>query len=175
MTKGSLRKPFVATLLALLAVNAWSGEKELDDGLDVYFRDADLGALSDQEQEVYIGTEAGESKLLGRDFPDAPPQIPHTVDEMLPITSDDNECLECHHPDNTVSKADSPLPETHFERAVMAAGKPGEGMIWKVQGYKKAKDVVGSRYNCSMCHTAQATNVDTPANSFVVIEIEPAK
>ena len=40
-------------------------------------------------------------------------------------------------------------------------------MVWKVASYEKVKDVVGGRYNCSMCHTPQATNVDTPKNSFV--------
>lgn len=174
-----LRNPLLVTLLAclaLLAVDAGSGEaKEPDDGLDIYFRDADLGELSDQAQETYSESEAGESKLIDRAFPDAPPQIPHTVEDMLPITSDDNECLECHHPDNTLSKADKPLPETHFKRALMAPGEPGEAMVWKVQGYEKAKDVVGGRYNCSMCHTAQATNVATPESSFVQIELTPVK
>jgi nitrate reductase cytochrome c-type subunit len=140
--------------------------KEVDDGIDVYFRDADLGALADQALPVYPDVEAGESKLLERDFPDAPPQISHTVEDMYPITMGDNECLNCHHPENTTGKEDAPLPETHFERAVMARGKKGEPMVWVVANYETAKDVVGNRYNCSMCHTPQATNVRTPENSF---------
>jgi cytochrome c-type protein NapB len=158
--------------LFLLGAATAGQQKEPDDGMDVYFRDADLGALSDQALPAYPEVDAGESKLLGRDFPDAPPQVPHTVVDMLPITSEDNECLNCHHPDNAVSKADSPLPETHFEQAVMAKGKPGDSMVWVVDGYVKAKDVVGSRYHCSMCHTPQATNVRTPRSGFVRVEVK---
>jgi cytochrome c-type protein NapB len=179
MRHRTLRRSGLVALLVLPALMAASAardtEKETDDGLDVYFRDADLAALSDQELEKYIDVDAGESQLLGRDFPDAPPQIPHTVEDMLPIVFGDNACLDCHHPENTESEEDSPLPETHFERAVMAKGKPGDPMIWVVQGYEKAKDVVGSRFECSICHTPQATNVDTPTSSFVRIEVAPSK
>lgn len=149
--------------------------KEVDDGIDVYFRDADLGALADQALPIYPDTEAGESMVLERDFPDAPPQISHTVEDMYPITADDNECLNCHHPENTVSEEDAPLPETHFERAVMARGGKGEPMVWVVANYETAKDVVGNRYNCSMCHTPQATNVATPKSEFVRVKMPKAK
>ena len=59
-----------------------------------------------------------------------------------------------------------------FQRAVMARGKPGDSMAWVVERYVKAKDVVGSRYNCSMCHTPQASNVRTPRNGFVRVEVK---
>jgi len=52
----------------------------------------------------------------------------------------------------------------------MAKGGPSDSMVWKVASYEKVKDVVGARYNCSMCHTAQASNVDTPATTFVPLE-----
>jgi cytochrome c-type protein NapB len=173
MRRKARRSHWLSVLLVpLLFVAAGAGEaqKEADDGLDVYFRETNLGALADQELPVYPDDAAGESLLLGRDFPDAPPQIPHSVEDMLPITSDDNECLQCHHPDNAVSEKDAPLPETHFEQAIMAKGKPGESMVWVVSGYQKAKDVVGSRYNCDMCHTPQAKNVETPKSTFVRVE-----
>jgi cytochrome c-type protein NapB len=154
----------------LLPLLLGAAAKEVDDGIDVYFRDSDIGALADQALPVYPDVEAGESKLLERDFPDAPPQIPHTVEDMYPITMGDNECLNCHHPENAVSKEDAPLPESHFERAVMARGKKDEPMVWVVKNYETAKDVVGNRYNCSMCHTPQATNVKTPKNRFVRVK-----
>ena len=83
---------------------------------------------------------------------------------MLPITSGSNDCLDCHHPDNTSGEEDAPLPESHFQAAVMAKGQPGEAMVWKVQGYKKGDDVAGTRFNCTMCHTPQAMNVKTPGS-----------
>ena len=154
-------------LLPLFAAGASAGEKETDDGIDVYFRDVSLIAMSNQALEVYPESEAGESMLIERAFPDAPPQIPHTVEDMFPITADDNECIECHHPDNVAGKEDSPLPKSHFSRAVIGAGGKADGMVWVVKRYEDAGDVVGSRYNCDMCHTPQATNVDTPKSDFV--------
>jgi cytochrome c-type protein NapB len=159
--------PAILVVPLLLVAAGGDKSKEVDDGMDIYFRNAGLMALSEQPLPVYPDAEAGEAKKYERAFADAPPQIPHTTEDMYPITGDDNECLECHHPDNAVSKADSPLPETHFERAVMAKGGAGDAMVWKVASYEQAKDVVGSRYNCNMCHTPQASNVDTPATSFV--------
>jgi cytochrome c-type protein NapB len=142
-------------------------EKESGDGIDIYFRSSDLGALSSQALAAYPDTDAGEAQNFDRAFPDAPPQIPHTVEDMLPITREDNECLVCHHPENALEKQDVPLPESHFQRAMMAKGKQGQPMVWVVKGYEQAKDVVGTRYNCSMCHTPQATNVSTPRSDFV--------
>ncbi|MBW2269909.1 MAG: nitrate reductase cytochrome c-type subunit [Deltaproteobacteria bacterium] len=163
-------------LIALLPfLAAGASEKEADDGLDIYFRDVSLAAISDQALEVYPESEAGESKLIERAFPDAPPQIPHTVEDMFPITTDDNECMECHHPENAIGKEDLPLPKSHFSRAVMGKGGKTEGMVWVVKGYEDAKDVVGDRYNCDMCHTPQATNVDTPSSTFIRLQRKAKK
>jgi cytochrome c-type protein NapB len=89
---------------------------------------------------------------------------------MLPITAADNECINCHHPDNTASEADRPIPKSHFERAVMRKTKKGNPMVFVVAGYEKSDDLAGSRYNCTMCHTPQATNVNTPRNKFIALE-----
>ncbi len=158
-----------AALVPLLILGAGSVDKmkEPSDGLDMYFRDMALLALTDQPLPNFPDTAAGDSKLLARDFPDAPPQIPHTVEDMYPITASENECLECHHPDNASSKEDSPVPESHFKAPVMGKGGSQNPMLWVVKDYKKIKDVVGARYNCSMCHTPQARNVDTPNSRFI--------
>jgi len=159
--------------LALLGADGTQATKpakevlEAKDGIDVYFRDVDLESLAEQDVAVYPETEAGESQLIERAFPDAPPQISHTVEDMLPITVSNNECLECHHPNNAVDKVDVPLPKSHFSQALMAAGAEGEPMVWVVKGYEEAKDVVGSRYNCVMCHTPQAGNARVVKNTFV--------
>jgi cytochrome c-type protein NapB len=174
MGRSMRRNPWLAALLLLapLATGA-AAEKnrpEANDGLDVYFRDSDLDALSDQDAETYPADEAGESRRLGRAFPDAPPQIPHSLEDMLPITASDNECINCHHPDNAASEADAPIPRSHFRQAVMRRGKKGEPMAWMVEKYVDTEDLAGRRYDCTMCHTPQATNVKTPASSFVTLE-----
>jgi nitrate reductase cytochrome c-type subunit len=179
MRRRTRRRFWLGTLflLPLLAAGAAAGGEpaEVDDGMDVYFRESALGAVAAQELALYIETEAGESLTLERSFPDAPPQIPHNVEGMLPITGTDNECLECHHPDNVASEEEQPVPESHFQRAVMGKGKPGQEMVWVVQGYEKADDVVGSRYHCTMCHAPQATNVRTPETWFITVKPAAAK
>jgi cytochrome c-type protein NapB len=138
---------------------------EADDGLDVYFRDTDLDAMSPQAQVQYLDDEPGESTAIERAYRGAPPQIPHTVEDM-PIQTDENECLDCHHPENVTRKKEIPMPDSHFEVPQMAEGKPGDAMVWKVAGYEKSDEMAGSRYNCSMCHAPQATSTRTPPNLF---------
>ena len=160
----------LAALVSLLTFGAGSAATagEPDDGLDLYFRDAPLLAPAEQELPRYPHADPGESKVIPRDFPDAPPQIPHTVEDMLPITGDDNECLECHHPENAIESTDVPLPESHFQAAVMGAGGKKDAMVWGGEGtMRRARTCPGARYHCSMCHTSQATNVRTPDNGFV--------
>jgi cytochrome c-type protein NapB len=135
------------------------------DDIDVFFRNASLNSLSDQALPEYPEADAGESTKIARDFPDAPPQIPHAIEDMYPITLADNECLECHLPENATG-GDVPLPESHFKVPVMGKGAAHGPMTWVVKDYRQNQGVSGARYNCNMCHTPQATNVSTPKNSF---------
>lgn len=164
----------ITTMLVALLAGGVSAEDienaEVDDGVDVYFRDVDLSALASQDLPIFLDEEPGESKLLDRAFPDAPPQIPHSVEDMLPIRRDSNECLECHHPANVTDADEVPVTESHFQQARMVAGKPGEAMRLKVGSYAKGKDLSGAGYNCTMCHAPQATNVKTPASSFTSVK-----
>jgi cytochrome c-type protein NapB len=153
--------------LVLLGIGGAGSAPEPDDGIDVYFRDADLGALSAQGLEHYRTHEPGESERIERAFPGAPPQIPHSIEDLEPISLGENECLECHHPENASEGEDVPLPDSHFEHAVLGSGAAGDPMVVVVKGYRLVKDEHGSRYNCTMCHTPQAIDVDTPPSLFV--------
>ena len=144
--------------------DASSSASGTSDGMVVFFRDASLESLSDQALPEYPDADAGESTKIARDFPDAPPQIPHAVEEMYPITLAGNECLECHLPRNAI-EGDVPIPDSHFMAPVMGKGTDDEPMVWVVKDYRRTEDLMGARYNCNMCHTPQATNVATP-NSF---------
>jgi cytochrome c-type protein NapB len=180
-----LRRDFwlVAILVAALVQGAFlgacAGTKGEDSGKDttrsaatgpddinVFFRTASLGSLSDQGLPEYPEADAGESTKLGRDFPDAPPQIPHAIEDMYPITLAGNDCLDCHHPENAIGADDVPLPESHFQEPVMGKGDGQSPMVWVVKDYAKTQDVAGARFNCNLCHTPQATNVATPINGF---------
>jgi cytochrome c-type protein NapB len=162
----------VGIVLPLLLLGAGGADlaKEADDGMDVFFRDTDLEALAKQDAASFPVTDAGESELIDRSFPDAPPSIPHAIEDMYPITGSDNECLECHHPDNAVEGSDIPLPKTHFRRPMMGKGGKDDLQVWVVKGYAEGEDMAEARYNCSMCHTPQAENVRTVKSTFVRVK-----
>ncbi len=146
---------------------------EPDDGLDVFFRDQDLGALARQELPVYGDEDPGDAERLAPAFYGAPPQVPHRIDDLPPLTVKANECLSCHHPDGIKKKKTKmkkrmvPMPKSHFQRPVMAKGKKKDPMVWVVKKYKKQKAVAGTHWQCTMCHAPQANNVKTPDTSFV--------
>ncbi len=80
---------------------------------------------------------------LPRAFLDAPPQVPHDIKDMVPITRDNNMCVACHQLPDRVGKRKvkgqpTPLPASHYVDV-------------------KANNMHMGRYNCTQCHTPQAT------------------
>ncbi|WP_457643495.1 nitrate reductase cytochrome c-type subunit, partial [Persephonella sp.] len=47
----------------------------------------------------YPDTPPGTGHRFSRSYPTAPPQIPHSIKDFLPITAKENQCLNCHMPD----------------------------------------------------------------------------
>lgn len=126
--------------------------------------DSDIGlsktsVFDDPEPEVFVydETRARYSTSMARAFPGAPPQVPHEVDSMLPITLDDNQCLECHdRPDEIGSEAGrggKPMDKMHYARA----GEEGSDEGWLLSGL---------RYNCNQCHVPQAGVTPLVENYF---------
>ncbi len=158
------------TLLAISALlgcgGAMKAKKGADDGMDVWFRDGDLMAMTDQDLALYGEADPGESKLFDTSWADAPPQIPHSIDGMVPIMVEDNACLECHLPENAEDMEAIPAPESHFQNAKMVEDTNFNGMRTVVYGYKTSSELAGSRFNCTLCHWAQAGNVRAISNKF---------
>ena len=92
-------------------------------------------------------SDPGEGELLLRAFQDAPPLIPHGVAEFLPITRNDNQCIDCHEVPEKEPGEPTPIPKSHFTDLRNAPAKVGEM-------------VVGARYICVSCHLSQ-TSADT--------------
>jgi len=157
-------------LLGMIAVSmpayyAGADSPEMDDGIDVYFRNTDLLSIGNSEAPPsYSMADPGESKRIERAFETSPPSIPHAIEDMYPIRVGDNECLECHSPDNA-GEDDLPLPDSHFLHPNVQAGTGAMRTV--VTGYRQTADLNSARYNCSMCHTPQATNVSTPNSKFM--------
>lgn len=90
------------------------------------------------EPQIATLTEPGRSKKLIKPYFTAPPQIPHSVKEYLPITQKSNMCLSCHK------------PQSHFFH-------PRTG--------QKLNSIYYGMYNCSMCHTPQL-DVEPPVKNI---------
>ncbi|MBM4365405.1 MAG: nitrate reductase cytochrome c-type subunit [Deltaproteobacteria bacterium] len=164
----SLRHALLACL-GVVTTMAVAGEAAKSTDVDLLFRDADLTTEGAQVMAEYPDVEPGDSQKLERAFPGAPPQIPHVIDDGSALSVKENECLDCHHPDNATGKKDVPVPESHFSRPVTAE-TTGEGMASVVSGYEKADDVVGFRRNCTTCHTMQASNTEAYATTFLRLD-----
>lgn len=99
----------------------------------------------------------GTSTVLPRSYAGAPPQIPHFVGNMKPITADKNVCVGCH--DNpamrgkTVKGMATPMPESHYTDQRHSPGKTSNQMI-------------GARYVCTQCHVPQADAKVLVGNTF---------
>lgn len=83
--------------------------------------------------------EPGESTPLARVYQGAPPLITHLVADFLPITRQENLCIDCHLVDEAGEGEPTPVPASHRTDLRNAPGKVGG-------------KVVGARYNCVTCH-----------------------
>lgn len=90
----------------------------------------------------FATTEPGELDRLPLAYSTLPPQIGHAIDEYMPITMEENECIDCHDRRKLLKREwkigkKLPMPDTHY------------GSFAKQGG---SEDVAGSRYNCTQCH-----------------------
>jgi len=129
----------------------------------------------------YTTAAPGTSKRFDRAYENAPPMIPHSVEGLLPITKDNNQCLGCHMPDVAKSMGATPIPPSHFTNfrpeTVMKGDKViKEGKVVgkdikntsdiKLAKYKKLNHLYQGRYNCSQCHAPQANVKPLVKNNF---------
>jgi len=100
----------------------------------------------------YGTSQPGESKVLPRAYPGAPPQIPHDIADFLPITAQNNMCVACHdQPGQWGQKLEAgmatPMPASHYTDQRNAPSKVTDHLI-------------NTRFNCNQCHVPQT---DAPA------------
>jgi len=119
---------------------------------------------------------AGESQIIARAFENAPPMIPHTVEGMLPITINNNQCSTCHVDSAPYDKNIPSVPKSHFtdyrpmtaiasNGKITKEGKEVDNTSDHLTASKELATLSGSRFNCSQCHAPQ-TMTDAPANEF---------
>ena len=94
------------------------------------------------------------NELLPKSYDDAPPQIPHSVVGLMPVTAKNNVCIGCHvQPENAGKEVAKglpiPAPTSHYDAP--AFGKPAAGLAPTA-----SKKLSGSRFVCTQCHAPQA-------------------
>jgi len=105
---------------------------------------------------------AGSGKVIARAFQDAPPMIPHDTEGMLPITTDNNQCIGCHMPAVAASLNATPIPMSHytnFRPHHKYDGKKFEKSIDNMKNevtIKESEMLVNARFNCTQCHAPQS-------------------
>ncbi len=122
------------------------------------------------DETKYSQAAAGTSKKIVRAFQDAPPMIPHSVDGMLPITVDNNQCVSCHTPGVAETLNALPYPKSHMTNFRPATSLAEDGKIVKngqtvdntssdkmeYVTIKEMGTLSGARFNCSQCHAPQS-------------------
>jgi len=133
----------------------------------------------------YSKAAPGTAQRIQRSYMNAPPLIPHSVEGLLPITRNNNQCLGCHMPDVAKSVGATPIPPSHFAsfRPDTKIGANGE-VIKEGKAVKNTADVKTvihkmdklnqARFNCSQCHVPQANVKPLVENTFKPEFTDPA-
>ncbi len=112
---------------------------------ELSYRSDPLLADSGVPATSYFSSEPGESEKFTRSFENAPPMIPHSLEDLLPIAIDENSCLDCHLPDVAEDAGATAVPASHF---------------YDIRQDKQLDELAGANFNCTLCHAPQ---VDSPA------------
>jgi cytochrome c-type protein NapB len=83
----------------------------------------------------------GDLPLVERAYASAPPLVPHAVADFMPITRDENWCVDCHDLDWMDPEEDepTPVPFSHYMDLRGDSDDIGE-------------EIVGARWVCVSCH-----------------------
>ena len=116
-------------------------------------------AVPTPDVNVYSQIEPGELDRLPRAYNTLPPQVGHTLSEYLPITIEENECLDCHDRRKYLEREGwkwqvgrkLPMPDDHYGTFNRQGG---------------AEEVAGSRYICTQCHVPLSDAKPLVENTF---------
>ena len=91
-------------------------------------------------------------KRVERSYHTAPPMVPHTTKDMVPITRDFNLCKDCHVVPDMIGQKITPgvpvpAPVSHYTNV-------------------KAGELYMGRWNCTQCHREQANVKNLVVNTF---------
>lgn len=166
---------FAAALVATISFAETKIIKDESIGLrkdNLYTEDKVAG-----DQTNYKADPAGTSTKFQRAYENAPPMIPHDVEGMFNISSDNNQCTACHDPAVAQSMGATPIPKSHYTSFREAVELSKDGNLQRdgktVANSSDVKTVVkpletmsNARFNCSACHAPQSDSANVPKNNF---------
>ncbi len=115
------------------------------------YRNKDLLQAENTPAIKYSDEDPGDATRLQRSFENAPPLIPHDIEDFVPITREDNECLGCHDPKEAKDADAPPTPASH---------------LYDMRRNKKLTGVNNANYNCTLCHVPQSNAPVLIGNTF---------
>jgi cytochrome c-type protein NapB len=118
---------------------------------DLSYRNEPLLTEAGAPKTVFAAPDPGDSALPERAFENAPPVIPHNVDGLLPITTAENACAECHLPEAAADVGATSVPASH---------------LYDLRRDTELQGLAGANYNCTQCHTPQADTGELVENTF---------
>jgi cytochrome c-type protein NapB len=83
-----------------------------------------------------------------------PPVIPHAIGDYLPITRDQNACIDCHELPGPKRKGEpTPLPRSHY-------------VDWRHDQGKVLEKHAGARWVCTACHVTRSDAAPLVGNRY---------
>jgi cytochrome c-type protein NapB len=118
---------------------------------ELSYRNEPLMDDSGTPKANFDAEDPGDSELVDRAFETAPPVIPHNTEGLLPITTDENTCAECHLPENAEDVGATSMPASH---------------LYDMRRDKQLDDLNPANYYCTLCHAPQAQGGVLVENTF---------
>jgi cytochrome c-type protein NapB len=95
----------------------------------------------------------GQPQLISRSFIGQPPMVPHTVEQYVPLTMEENACFDCHITEELRGQKVPKMGESHFSKTLKRRdGSPQLSM---------------DRFQCDTCHVPQVDARPLVDNKFV--------
>lgn len=132
------------TIVAVSCVSA--GDKAIDDS-SMGLSKTSVFDTPSPESFSFSASSPGANEVFPLAYAGAPPQIPHSIENFVPVTAKNNQCVACHDTPGLIGQKSkgrpTPMPESHYTDLRRTPGKV-------------TKKVIGSRFVCTQCHTPQA-------------------
>jgi len=132
-----------SVLASLLSLSAFAVQDQAIPDDAIGLSKTSVYDVPDPEVVVYGSADAGTvGKRAERSYMTAPPMIPHTTKDMVPITRETNLCKDCHVQPSLIGTKITkglpvPAPVSHYVDV-------------------KAGQLYMGRWNCVQCHAPQA-------------------